>query len=141
MNPSNPYQQYKKQKVLGAEREEILLLLYDEAIKQLQMAEKSILDHQIEGKAAGLSKGLNIIMELQSSLDPKVGGEIAANLNRLYEYMMVQLTLANYKGNIEAVREVLKLLKELRFAWGVAVETHRKERENSKAVPRQAHPA
>jgi flagellar protein FliS len=65
-----------------------------------------------------LTKAICIIESgLRLSLDKKVGGEIAENLDALYGYMSKQLITANIHNKPELIHEVIKLLTELKGAW------------------------
>jgi flagellar secretion chaperone FliS len=63
-----------------------------------------------------------IITEFSNSLDHTIGGEIAENLDALYDFMIRELTKANLHKDIEKLRVVEKLLVGLRATWGEAVE-------------------
>jgi flagellar protein FliS len=62
-----------------------------------------------------------ILTELDCALDMEIGGPLAENLSRLYQYMMNRLTLANIDSNAEALDEVERLLSELRDGFEGAV--------------------
>jgi flagellar protein FliS len=64
-----------------------------------------------------LHRVVAIIDELRCSLDHSVGGDISANLERLYEYMTRRVLMANLKNDIGAIDEVLRLLREIRNSW------------------------
>jgi flagellar protein FliS len=54
---------------------------------------------------------------LRSSLDMNAGGEIARNLEDLYDYMERRLTAANVESSVEMLDEVASLLKQIKEAW------------------------
>ena len=68
-----------------------------------------------KGRSIGLA--ISIIGGLQSSLDPDRGGDVAGNLDRLYEYMARRLLEANAKSDRGALEEVHRLLSEVKGAW------------------------
>lgn len=104
--------------VLGASPEALVVMLYDGAIKAIGIARSDMLRKDHAAKGAQLSKAIGIIEEgLLASLDPVAGGEIAANLQALYEYMTRQLMLANLHNSVEILDEVTRLLRELKGAW------------------------
>ena len=71
----------------------------------------------IPGKAA-LSKAINIITNgLRAGLNHEAGGEIAANLDDLYDYMTRRLLQANLHNDIDAIEEVERLLTNIADAW------------------------
>ena len=72
----------------------------------------------IAGKGENISKAINIIGNgLKQGLDKEKGGELAENLELLYDYMVNQLLDANLKNNPEKIHEVIKLLTEISDAW------------------------
>jgi len=68
-----------------------------------------------------IGKSIAIIGGLREALDHEVGGELAANLDRLYEYMIRRLTEANRKNDPAVLAEVAGLLQEVKAGWdGIA---------------------
>src|SRR3989442_930938 len=94
-------------------KEEILLMLYDGVLKFLKFARMSLTQKHIAAKGENLSKALAIITELDCALDRQNGGDIAANLASLYQYMLTRLTHANIHNDLAALEEVEGLLTEL----------------------------
>lgn len=113
---------YKAAHIETATPERLLVMLYDGAIKYLNLGVQTILTQDIEGTHRNLLKAEAIILELMNVLDMDVGGEIASNLYNLYDYMYHQLVQANIQRNPELVREVISLLEPLRSAWSEAAE-------------------
>jgi len=99
----------------------LILLLFDGALKAISVAKFNMQSTKVAGIAAkgeAISKAIAIIDEgLKLSLDVKAGGEMAENLNALYEYMCHRLLQANLKNDVGALDEVTKLLSEIRGAW------------------------
>ena len=91
-----------------------------------------------------ISKAISIIDEgLRPALDLEAGGEIAANLMALYQYLANRLLYANLKGHAQSLDQVAHLLTELKTAWETLERqshpVHRPERtEASPAGPRPA---
>lgn len=108
---------YLAGKVADASPAEITLMLYDEAIRRVQQATDEFT--RINALAGGIAlyRALAIIGELQRSLDHGVGGEIAANLYRLYRFMHDELVKANLERRADRLGPVRQLLGELREAW------------------------
>jgi flagellar protein FliS len=96
----------------------LILMLFDGAIRAVAKARLAMTKGEIASKCEAISKAIAIIQEgLQLSLDIKAGGELAENLNALYEYMIHRLVLANLKNQVETLDEVGKLLVDLKNAW------------------------
>ena len=101
----------------SADPHQLVCMLMDGALDRLVSAKGCIEQNEIPLKAALLHRVVAIIDELRCSLDHSVGGDISANLERLYEYMTRRVLLANLKNDIGAIDEVLRLLREIRNSW------------------------
>jgi flagellar protein FliS len=117
--------QYKKTSVETASREQILLMLYQAAIKNCKKAIEAIDTRNIAKKGEYIGKLQDIIVELSNSLDFEVGGDVAKELNSLYDYMMFASTQANIKIEKEPLEGVLKVLNTLYEGWTEAVKSLR----------------
>lgn len=96
----------------------LIVMLYDGAIKAIATARAELLRKDFAAKGRQLSKAIGIIDEgLKLSLDLEAGGEIAANLSALYDYMTRQLMVANLHDDVAKLDEVTKLLRDLKGAW------------------------
>ena len=126
---SNPYNKYKKTSVLSASREQILLMLYEAAIKFTKLAIQAAEEKKIAERGQNIIRAFDIIVELQATLDHKVGGDLAKQLEQLYVYMMEQYTKANLKGEVEPLKSNLKVLENLYEGWKGAIEKMKKENE------------
>jgi flagellar protein FliS len=130
---NNPYQKYKSTQVETADNGKLLLMLYDGAIKFSKMAKQAIEEDDYEETNNKLNRVQAIVTELQSTLDMKRGGEIAENLEMLYDYMKRRLITANVDKTVEPVEEVLDMLQELRETWVEAI----KKIKTNKSKPQQ----
>jgi flagellar secretion chaperone FliS len=129
---SNPYQKYKTTSVQSASREKILLMLYEGAIKFTKLAIKACDEKKIAERGYNIGRAYDIVMELNNTLDHKVGGEISKNLEGLYIFMMGQYTKANISGEPTPLKSNLKMLETLHDGWVQAVEKIKKEQEGGK---------
>jgi len=111
---------YKNTHIMTASPMELILMLYDGAIKSLTKAEEAF---KLEGPGRiqeinnNLLHAQDIITELTASLNFEKGGEIASNLYKLYEFMIHQLSQANIKKQVKPVREVKALMIDLHETW------------------------
>jgi len=116
-----PYQQnaakYRQAQVETATPAQLLVMLYDGAIRFLSIAREKMESRDLESRHTNLIKAQKIIAELLSSLDMKRGGEVAANLQRVYTFMLQQLVEANINDKVAPIDEVLGMLRELRESW------------------------
>ncbi|CAN5234055.1 flagellar export chaperone FliS [soil metagenome] len=104
--------------VMEASPHQLITMLFDGAMIALGTALQHMRGGNIPGKGKAISQAIMIIDNgLKASLDKKVGGEIAVNLDALYEYMSKRLIIANLKNQPEIIEEVYGLLKDLKLAW------------------------
>jgi flagellar protein FliS len=119
---------YKKTSIHTASKEQILLMLYQAAIKNCKKAMESIDNKEIAKKGEFIGKLQDIIIELNNSLDFEVGGEVAEELSSLYDYMLFSSTQANIKIDKEPLEGCLKVLNILYEGWREAVKQLRQEK-------------
>lgn len=104
--------------VLAASPHKLVAMLFDGAEAAVLSASHHMKRGDIGAKGAAISKAIMIIDNgLRASLDLKTGGEIGANLDALYEYMVGRLLQANLKNSQELLDEVHKLLADLKGSW------------------------
>jgi len=103
--------------VVAASPHQLITMLYEGAELAVRMAIKHIQEGNLLKKSAAISQASAIILEgLRAALDPQ-GGEIAQQLDALYDYMIKRLMLGHIKNETAPLEEVLGLLQELRGAW------------------------
>jgi flagellar protein FliS len=122
---SNPYRNYQKTQVTTASREKILLMLYEGAIRFTRQALKSLEENKIPDKGKFVSKATAIISELMATLDFKVGGQLAVDLENLYVFMIDKLIEGNINNDPECFKVVENLLKTLYSGWKDVIENPR----------------
>lgn len=114
---SNPYQKYKNASVLSASKEQILLMLYEAAIKFTKLAIQAIETKNIAERGKNIMRAYDIVAEFQVSLDHKVGGDLPKQLDQLYTFMLDQYTKANIQGDVAALKSCLQILENLYDGW------------------------
>ncbi len=119
--------------VAGADPHRLVLMLMDGALERIAIA-RGCIERGGKGdvgrKAAALTQCLSIVGELRGTLDMRAGGELAQNLDKLYDYMIRRLLLANVNNDVKLLAEVTGLLDNVRSAWaaiGPAVRTPKPE--------------
>ena len=118
----NPYlKQYQQTQMNTAPKEQILLMLYDGAVRFLYLSKAGFAEKNIEKIHNNIVRVQKIITEFEASLDMENGGEFAKNLYGLYEFMSGQLTQANIKKKEECLDIVIKHMTELRDTWREAI--------------------
>lgn len=120
-------QQYQQNQILTASPEQILIMLYDGAIRFTRQAMVGIESEQRHLTREGVSRAMAIITEFANTLDHQIGGEIAENLDALYAFMNKELSQANLNNDIEKLRSVETLLLDLRQTWVEAITVARSE--------------
>lgn len=118
---TSPYQKYQQTQLQTASPAQLLLMLYDGAIRFVKFGIEGIEDRNIEKANNFLCKAQAVIHELIAALDHKY--EVSSSLLQVYEYMVYQLIQANSKKDSEPASEVLSYLQELREAWDTAAKS------------------
>ncbi len=119
--------QYQSTQIDTASREQILIMLYDGAIRFTRQAISALEVGDRAGKIHGIRKAMAIVCEFRNTHDHKIGGEITANLDALYAFMIQSLTQANLKNDPEPLKVGDGLLSDLRATWKEAIDIARKE--------------
>ena len=127
MNAYQAAQHYSSVKtqtnVLDASPHRLIQMLFEGALERIAQAKGAILQNQIARKGELIGKAINIVGGLQGSLNDKEGGELAANLDGLYEYIVRRLLKANLNSDPDILDECGRLLGELKSGWdGIADE-------------------
>ena len=122
---------YKEIRVNTASQGQLIIMLYDGAVKQLDLALSLLKMNDVKkdpGRIEKISKAVvktqEIIAELMVSLDFEQGGDIAANLFSLYTWFNRELMEANISQDARRITVVRNLLEELRGTWQEIVATN-----------------
>ena len=117
----NLAQSYKAAAVTTASPAQVVLMLYDGALRFMHQAEVGLneTNPRVRNELVNnnLIKAQKIITELQSSLDMKVPGEFPKKMFQLYEFMNWQLQQANIEKRVEPIKIVEDLLRKIRDSW------------------------
>jgi flagellar secretion chaperone FliS len=117
MNPySNARQAYAQSSVMTASPEQLVVMLYDGALRFLRQSAEAMRAGQREQSRNRMRRAEAIIEELNTSLDMS-HGQIPARLRSIYLFCNRQLILANVETDASAIDAVIRLLGELREAW------------------------
>ena len=139
---SNVSSTYKETKIKTAGQGQLIIMLYDEAIKQLTKAVELLDLNNKEKKDPGrieqigkaIIKTEEIITELMVSLDFDQGGEISKNLFSLYTWFNRELLEANMTQDINRILSVKDMLSDLRIVWSEIAKQTKAETTNREAV-------
>jgi flagellar protein FliS len=123
-NSGNALGQYRAVTAYGAangDRLQLILRMMETALGRIVTARGHMARGEIAAKGEAIGKAIGLIDGLRTSLDKERGGEIAANLEALYDYMMRRLVEANFKHDERRLDEVAGLLEEIRSGWQALV--------------------
>lgn len=115
---------YQRNAILTASPEKLVKLLYEGAIKNLEQSRQGLGDPRTSRSPEvgnALSKALGIVGELRASLDHQAGGKIAADLDRLYDFSIDQISQANATRTPDGVNSALQVLRTLKEGWDVVI--------------------
>jgi flagellar protein FliS len=121
MKLPNPYQQYQATQIQTASTGELVLLLYDGAVRFLSRAQAALAERRLDDASEDLVRAQEIVLELVAGLDLERGGALAANLRELYLFIYKTLLEANLRKDGTAIATVLRLLEPVRSAWQAVV--------------------
>jgi flagellar protein FliS len=118
---------YLETRILSADPVELISLFYEYAILSVQEARDHLARRNIAERSKAIVRAIRIVGELEGALDHSVGGEISANLARLYKYIRAQLMIANAKQQDQPLADVESLLQTLAEGWKGVSESRKAE--------------
>ncbi|EIK53708.1 flagellar protein FliS [Stutzerimonas stutzeri TS44] len=125
MNAMAAMRQYQqvgvKAQVTEADPHRLIQMLMQGGLDRIAQARGAMEREAYAEKGVLIGKAINIIGGLRDVLDKEAGGELATNLERLYEYMTMRLLEASRHNDVSKLDEVAKLLGEVKSGWdGIA---------------------
>jgi flagellar protein FliS len=121
-------QNYLRTKVLTATPEQLQLMLYDGAIRFAEQGRVALENKNFEASFTAISRALNIITELTSTLNHKVAPDLCGKLAALYNYVYRNLVKASAERRLEPLEDALKILRHQRETWAMLLEKIGKEK-------------
>lgn len=107
--------------VMDASPHKLIALIMNRVLERISRAKLAVEQGDAAARGEAISKSIEAVASLQSWLDMEKGGEIAENLNNLYDYMVRRLLEANTNDDLAALEEVAGLLGEVKSGWdGIA---------------------
>jgi flagellar protein FliS len=113
----NAAKAYLKTQVNTVSPGKLLILLYEAAIKFLNQSKEKMAEKDYAAKGILISKAIDVISELDESLNAQKGGQIAENLHGLYFYCNTRLLQANMSMDPKIIDEVLNILESIKSAF------------------------
>jgi flagellar protein FliS len=121
MPPANPWKSYRQIATQTAPPGQLVLMLYDGALRAMEKALMGFNCTDVGERNAAIHNNLqnavDIIRELNCSLDLEAGGQLADTLRNLYGYFERRLIQSNLKKSRKGIDEVLPMIRQLRDAW------------------------
>ena len=124
---------YQQQALVGATGVELIVALYDGAIRFLYRAMQCVEEDDVHGRRVAVKKVLDILMYLQARLRPEMGGSVAASLADFYTTMFTMTLEASHLESAEQFQEVIAFVWNVREAWVVVA----RDPEAGRVLPRE----
>jgi flagellar protein FliS len=124
---------YQQQALVGATGVELVVALYDGAIRFLYRAMQCVEEDDVRGRRIAVKKVIDILMYLQARLRPEMGASVAASLADFYATMFTMTLEASHLESVEQFQEVIGFVRNVREAWVVVA----RDPEAGKVLPRE----
>lgn len=118
---------YRNNQIMTASPEQILIMLYDGAIRFVRQAKLAIEENRLGDKAQAINRAVAIITEFSNTLDYEAGGDLALELNQLYDFAVRELAAVNAGNDARRLEPVEKVLLDLREGFVGAAEANRQQ--------------
>lgn len=109
----------KEAAVEFADNHELVKMLFSGTVDSMCNAERYFNEENIAERGTAIGKAQRILFGLRATLDHEKGGELARNLDSLYDYCIRQLTAAHASNDVDKLREARALMVQIREAWEV----------------------
>lgn len=100
-----------------ADPHRVVQLLMEGVLDRVARAKGHIERGELALRSEPIARAVTILAELRRSLNHEVGGEIAANLDALYDYMERRLLESNVKNDTALLDEVTGLMRQIKSGW------------------------
>jgi len=120
---------YRKNQIATASEGQLIIMLYDGAIRFLRKAKTSMIEKDVEQSHEAITRARKIVLELMFSLDMEKGEDISRNLYELYFFLNQELIKANIKKDTVILDDCLEIITNLRTTWKQVIEKSKKTTE------------
>ena len=103
--------------VQAATPQQLIRMLLQRLLTNLHQAREELERGSVQRKGELIGKSVSIIDCLRASLDLESGAEVAENLERLYDFMLRELTAANLHNQVQGINSVIVVVEEIKGAW------------------------
>lgn len=124
---------YREQALTGANGVQLIVALYDGALRFLYQAIESVERDDVRGRRIAIKKAVDIFMYLQARLRPDVGGKPAVALSDFYASMFTLTLEASSEASVPKLLEVIGFVRNVREAWVVVA----KDPDAGRVLPRE----
>jgi len=124
---------YQQQALVGATGVELVIALYDGAIRFLYRAMQCVEEDDVRGRRIAVKKVVDIVMYLQARLRPDMGGSVADSLGDFYATMFTMVLEASHFESVEQFQEVIACIRNVRDAWIIVA----RDPEAGRVLPRE----
>lgn len=112
---------YRQAEVQSRTPLELVVMLYDGAIRFSGQAREAMLVRDIQRRRVNINRAMDIVSELQNTLDMDAGGKLSRDLDALYSYVRDRMLEASIRQDIRPLDEAIRILGTLREGWaGIA---------------------
>ncbi len=129
MNAVSAIKQYQQvsvdSSVMGASPHRLVQMLMEGVLERVATAKQSMVCNDVAMKSRNIGRAIDIVGGLQGYLNKDVGGEIAENLDNLYDYMIRRLLVANSQNDENILDEVSNLMIQIKMGWDAMPDTYK----------------
>ncbi len=111
------YGTYKKVDVETASQGKLIVMLFNGAIQRAEEAKRQLEKGRIQAVHGNLVRAQEIMAELRGALNMQAGGDVARNLDRVYEYCQHLLIVANLRKDVSPIDQAVEFMTTMRDAW------------------------
>jgi len=131
----NSLDEYRQTQLLGMSQAELLVMLYQGAIRFLHEAIEMVEKERFDQSWQKFDRARRIVVHLCGTLN-RDAGDLADKLAALYAFLIEQITIANARRDIQAAQNCIDILRTLKEGWeGVAAQTSEVAATGAGAVP------
>ena len=134
-NSNHTLKSYHETSVTTSNPAQLLVMLYEGAVRSLKQSVIAIKNKDLSAKRQSIDRAMAIVQHLQGTLDMQRGGQIAADLDRLYDYVSCRILDGSTKLNVLPIEEAAKLLSILLASWEEVVRTEQRSFPIPELVP------
>lgn len=116
-NAARALQGYRTAQAQTSSPLELVVMLYDGALRFLADGERALAANDLAALGVAVRKALAIVHELQATLDMAKGGDVAAELDRLYDFIQDRLLRVTREHDAGALADAQRVLASLAEAW------------------------